>query len=683
MNIPKALCLFLMLSVVGLTAWGQTNLSERGSANSYLVTKSGRYVIDCTRMGEDGDRLEDVSSAVLLWSDPADLVDELAYREGKAFFTVSEGEGKASIAVVDKNGKYLWSWLIWKRLSTPYDILCVNHTFGCYVLLDSFLGETPGTSPAFFRWGDARAFPSEAVVTPEASPSFQADAWGDGEGYYKRYEAGGWSGEKSSRDPCPKGYRVANSHTFSGFTMWGGNTTRSYEMNMHGSNCEGFWFSKRRGDEDGLYFMSYCPTGNRVWCSNPFHLHKETGACIFYGENEVKVLDYDDPGQLHPVRCVLIDDTQTVSGKDVEAAWKSPVQQDYDQGYTDLSAAGHANSYIIPGPGNYCFDARYKGNSRKKTGKATCAELLWTDVPCMIANVRLDGKGFICFSVHKKAGNALIAAKDDKGVILWSWHMWMPGEEVHTLEWYNNKNFVSCIMDRNLGALPGKNLECMLYQWGRKDPFPNTNRAFVGENTIAQQRFTDVFPPVACSQTGDEAHNNMDYAVRNPCTIVRSDNDAGTWFPYTDSEIPYLWGDPKGFVAEFREAGKWSDEKSVNDPCPPGYRVSNSGSFTGMTKTGGATEEKRQFRVEGPCESGWNVKTSEKDYQTIWFPLSGWIISSTGMMAAVDSRGALWHSNPTGTDMKKMRRTMYHHNLFLPESSDTAASGYAIRCVKE
>ena len=64
----------------------------------------------------------------------------------------------------------------------------------------------------------------------------------------------------------------------------------------------------------------------------------------------------------------------------------------------------------------------------------------------------------------------MIAVKD--GAILWSWHIWYPEAEVAGL---NSKTGYE-VMNMNLGAMhntPGDvGSYGLLYQWGRKDPFP-------------------------------------------------------------------------------------------------------------------------------------------------------------------------------------------------------------------
>ena len=104
----------------------------------------------------------------------------------------------------------------------------------------------------------------------------------------------------------------------------------------------------------------------------------------------------------------------------------------------------------------------------------------------------------------QKKGNALIGAYNSKGDVLWSWHIWVTDHEpdnlgravtYYTYDWDNNGIYPEkpriqgyAVMSCNLGALaenqkgigtglhryPDEMTQAfgMLYQWGRKDPFP-------------------------------------------------------------------------------------------------------------------------------------------------------------------------------------------------------------------
>ena len=153
-----------------------------------------------------------------------------------------------------------------------------------------------------------------------------------------------------------------------------------------------------------------------------------------------------------------------------------------------------ANCYIISKAGDYRIQA-VKGNSREPVGEVSAVEVLWetfgTDTAPqpgdLIAQVSYDSdKNTIAFSTGAEflKGNAAIAAKDAEGTILWSWHIWMTDKPEDQA--YNNG--AGTMMDRNLGATsatPGSvGALGLLYQWGRKDPFPGSSS--ISENIAAK-----------------------------------------------------------------------------------------------------------------------------------------------------------------------------------------------------
>ncbi len=71
----------------------------------------------------------------------------------------------------------------------------------------------------------------------------------------------------------------------------------------------------------------------------------------------------------------------------------------------------------------------------------------------------------------------MVAARDGDRIV-WSWHVWVTGydPEADIFEWTDANGITYKYMDRNLGALSAekysKDALGLMYQWGRKDPFP-------------------------------------------------------------------------------------------------------------------------------------------------------------------------------------------------------------------
>ena len=231
-------------------------------------------------------------------------------------------------------------------------------------------------------------------------------------------------------------------------------------------------------------------------------------------------------------------------------------------GPKDLSKKGSANCYIVKEAGEYKFKA-VKGNGDEAVAAAT-AELLWetwnnveeVTANSVIATVGFED-GYVTFTTPEtlKPGNAVIAAKDAAGVILWSWHIWVPATEIQTA---NYGIYGADMMDRNLGALvvatADDNITVesygLTYQWGRKDPF-------VGAGEMGKDGNATV-AGVALSVTdgegtADESKITLEQSIQNPTLLGHTQNKG--WLDVVDNT---LWQ---------------NDVKTIYDPCPPGYRV--------------------------------------------------------------------------------------------------------------
>ena len=221
--------------------------------------------------------------------------------------------------------------------------------------------------------------------------------------------------------------------------------------------------------------------------------------------------------------------------------------------YTNLSTEGTANCYLVQASGNYMFKA-VKGNSDYTVGNVKRVEVLWesfgTDVVPnvgdLVTNVGYKS-GYVYFSTPQefKNGNALIAVRNSKGVILWSWHIWCSEEGWNDQEYGNN---AGTMMDRNLGATsatPGDvGALGLLYQWGRKDPFMGSC-ATTGTTTAA-----------STGSWSFASSNVMDFAEENPMTFLDG----------------WVGGNVPGNSWHTSEA-----KKSIYDPSPVGYRVPDGG----------------------------------------------------------------------------------------------------------
>ena len=229
----------------------------------------------------------------------------------------------------------------------------------------------------------------------------------------------------------------------------------------------------------------------------------------------------------------------------------------------DLSAGGTANCYIVSQGGKYSIDA-VKGNSSEKVGDVASVEVLWesfgtSEVPSvgsLISSVSYsDGKINYTIASPFREGNAVIAAKDASGTILWSWHIWLtdqPEECVYA-------NNAGIMMDRNLGATsatPGDvGALGLLYQWGRKDPFLGSSSI----NSGVEAKSTISWPSAVQS---DASNGTISYATEHPTMLILNSSNNHDWY----------------YIGNINTKDtRWQIEKTIYDPCPAGWRVPDGG----------------------------------------------------------------------------------------------------------
>lgn len=231
----------------------------------------------------------------------------------------------------------------------------------------------------------------------------------------------------------------------------------------------------------------------------------------------------------------------------------------------NLSANGTANCYIIYEAGEYTFDA-VKGNSDEAVSGT--AFVLWEtqngsdeiEVGSVIASAALaDGKITIQTADPLVHGNAIISVKDAADSILWSWHIWLPKDEVTSSD--QTAVIGGHMMNMNLGALetvpatgeaPVASIG-LWYQWGRPTPFPAA-RAWDSYPSVIKTAGAE-FTKELRGEKADPvvAKPTVASALAHPTLLYFTKDDDASW---TDSD-----------------EALWSDTKTKYDPCPVGYKM--------------------------------------------------------------------------------------------------------------
>ena len=234
-----------------------------------------------------------------------------------------------------------------------------------------------------------------------------------------------------------------------------------------------------------------------------------------------------------------------------------------------------ANSYVVSKPEhNYLFDAMHKGDGTSSLATAS-VDVVWQSKSGLIQYTELrDGK--VSFYVGAdsddeekiKEGNAVIGAYDAGGTMIWSWHIWAVNYNPETSKvLFNGYN----MMDRNLGALANDNSTTdkilvsygLYYQWGRKDPFIGPASYNAANGASASMYNGGGSRVYLKTEVSSAEAGTMDYAVRNPLTFIVG---------VAGSEYDWLWSAHSDAL--------WSQtQKSVNDPCPYGWRVAPAAAF--------------------------------------------------------------------------------------------------------
>lgn len=343
-------------------------------------------------------------------------------------------------------------------------------------------------------------------------------------------------------------------------------------------------------------------------------------------------------------------------------------------GYTDLSATSSANCFIISQSGSYCFPVVRGNASSDWLDKTIESEVLWesfgTDVEPKVGDIIKSvyfEEGYISFTTANpfKEGNAVIAAKDASGAILWSWHIWLT-DEPKGQEYYNN---AGTMMDRNLGATsatPGDvGALGLLYQWGRKDPFLGSS--VIWDCTIAKSTIS--WPSAVSS---DSSTGTIPYATANPTTFIEKNWENYEWYyPGTESTDNTFWT-------------RSDKSKSIYDPCPSGWRVPDGGDNGVWSKALGTSA-----RIKHSYDSsnmGMNFSGKFGAASMIWYPGTACRDGENGRLynnGEEDMNGEYWAVPADSNDDIWLSLLFTDTGNVYPSNGGSSADGRPVRCIQE
>ncbi len=361
----------------------------------------------------------------------------------------------------------------------------------------------------------------------------------------------------------------------------------------------------------------------------------------------------------------------------------------------DATGGERANCYLITAGGKYRFAADYivaEGDGAFDNAAIVSADWLWsTGSESLLSEVSYSSEDKnIYFTVAEGAkGNAVIAALDDAGDIVWSWHIWMiDGMETPMEPHHYTRNSSWPMSDINLGATSKEvgdvNSYGLYFQWGRKDPFPASNTAGSAEASAEAARFDDMtaayvvntekfvghgFGTKKNNEIGDD---DIAYTVKNPMMNVQfaaqkdgCDVGKNTW-AYNMS------------LAEFTALWSASLKKTIYDPCPAGYAIP-SATDRAWQKTNMFTKESTLNGYIFDATAGTDDTQGGKTY----YPAAGY--RKGGALQNPGNAGWYWTATLyTGSN--------YPWNLYLNGTAAEAATktsrgqrsefAHSVRCMK-
>ena len=273
------------------------------------------------------------------------------------------------------------------------------------------------------------------------------------------------------------------------------------------------------------------------------------------------------------------------------------------------------------------------------------AELLWQDVQGLITQISYEND-YIYFYVDPTKifeGNALLAAKSGSTVV-WSWHIWFVDNPLVTLvpvDVYshptNNKSveYPVHMLPKHVGFCDGvegkararyiwvkfvqadsgneeilvvnqfgdASYNCTYYQFGRKDPL--VPGIIDPDSTSPEHKaLYDINGASVTLPDHGQGRVSLAEGIKNPTkfyrgAIVGTNASGGTTYDVTTTKGNWtnrydnLWN-TNVKTAATNTAVDVKVNKTIYDPCPPGFKTPNKNAFSGFTSTG--------ENLHRPCE---------------------------------------------------------------------------------
>lgn len=400
-----------------------------------------------------------------------------------------------------------------------------------------------------------------------------------------------------------------------------------------------------------------------------------------------------------------------------------------------------ANCYIAGQAGKtYRFPATIMGNGKttlpdnafvvNTTGVAPgitpsalspmSARILWQTGKSLVRDVKLKN-GYVYFTLNGEEGgsltpgNAVIAVysgAEATGEMLWSWHIWITDADidgnlqtwkVHSSVPANSVMQNPQLMDRNLGALESKGYEVtgtnldhgLIYQWGRKDPFVGADDSKWGSTamrTTYDYNDKEIGGFTKATKYSSEAkwtyvelvHLKREDLGKYPMAYYYSGTTKNDQF-WLDEICHDLWGCPD-YGLDANKLG----EKTIYDPCPPGYRVMNAYAMTGATTAlagGKFTDVAAGSNLVNYSSFGTDKQSLQIKYDgenISYLPANGitYFEKENFPVTRTGTYGYLWSASLTNTHSGRAYRVHFDTANFNSMGNGYVSYGHGVRCEK-
>jgi hypothetical protein len=350
---------------------------------------------------------------------------------------------------------------------------------------------------------------------------------------------------------------------------------------------------------------------------------------------------------------------------------------------------GMTNCYMVkPGdPVTFPVSRVYKYNGTAFTNRLRVdnttdytggfdAKVIWQDPSDLIVSSTSSGAGntaTVTVQTNNKSGNAVVGIyKTGETTLVWSYHIWVTsytGEEAgDAISMVNGHEF----MDRNLGATANDLSVAaygLLYQWGRKDPFPGTASGSAGWNAVNSFSFGYSDDYKVTLKTADAAGiaAGIVESIQNPMKYYIK-SSAHDWLPARENT---LWRAPGG-------------EKMIYDPCPEGWRVPvyvhNTPTIANSPWIEYDDQEYDTYQTTRTWDSTNTSWTFTRNGISANYPTTG-LRSDTDEAEYIRDIGALWSATdyPTGA-------STFHWGEWgkvWSQFGSGKVNGHSVRCVRE